>query len=122
MCTAPASLPRMRWDVLEDFYTCVTDRRCRVHGIRVHEIREKAPNGEWLPLDVEGFAFWPSRFGLISSRSVEGRAASGWRAGGRFEKQKTENKRGPGGPPPPLGVENTPKGAQGGGAGKQHIR
>ena len=41
-----------------------------------------------------------------------GRAASGWRAGGRFEKQKTENKRGPGGPGPPLGVENTPKGAK----------
>ena len=46
------------------------------------------------------------------SGSVGGRAASGWRAGGRFEKQKTENKRGPGGPGPPLGVENTPKGAK----------
>ena len=33
-------------------------------------------------------------------------------AGGRVEKQKTENKRGPGGPGPPLGVENTPKGAK----------
>ena len=63
---------------------------------------------------------------VLISRSVGGRAASGWRAGGRFEKQKTENKRGPGGPPPPLGVENTCKGAKeggldaGGGAGKQH--
>ena len=28
------------------------------------------------------------------------------------KKQKTENKRGPGGPGPPLGVENTPKGAK----------
>ena len=37
---------------------------------------------------------------FLISRSVGGRAASGWRAGGRFEKQKTENKRGPGGPGP----------------------
>lgn len=42
---------------------------------------------------VQGRAF-------LISRSVGGRAASGWRAGGRFEKQKTENKRGPGGPGP----------------------
>ena len=41
----------------------------------------------------------PGRAFLISG-SVGGRAASGWRAGGRFEKQKTENKRGPGGPGP----------------------
>ena len=52
------------------------------------------------------------RRAFLISRSVGGRAASGWRAGGRFEKQKTENKRGPGGPGPPLGVENTPKGAK----------
>ena len=51
------------------------------------------------------------------NRKQEGRGPGaepppGWRAGGRVEKQKTENKGGAGAQPPPLGVENTPKGAK----------
>ena len=56
---------------------------------------------------------------FLISGSVGGRATSGWRAGGRFEKQKTENKRGPGGPDP-TGSRKYAQGGQGGGAGKQH--
>ena len=39
---------------------------------------------------------------FLISGSVGGRATSGWRAGGRFEKQKTENRGGPG---PPLRLD-----------------
>ena len=41
---------------------------------------------------------------FLISGSVGGRAASGWRAGGRFEKQKTENRGGPG---PPLRLDTS---------------
>ena len=77
-----------------------------------------------------GYGFIFEYLIMISrSRSVGGRAASpSGVAGGRAFRntEKTENKRGRGGPPPPLGVENTCKGAKeggldaGGGAGNQH--